>query len=93
MPFGVMEYGSRKNVWFLNGASTRPELGFKAPEDFRVTGFDNFDKAGFYKPSITTVSHIREEAGYHSMDVLLRSMGRARRVKPISASRAATVKV
>ena len=48
------------------------ELGFKAPEDFRVTGFDNFDKAGFYKPSITTVSHIREEAGYHSMDVLLR---------------------
>lgn len=48
------------------------ELGFCAPEDFCVTGFDNFDKAGFYSPSITTASHIREEAGYQSMDVLLR---------------------
>lgn len=48
------------------------ELGLQAPKDFRVTGFDNFDKAGFYSPSITTVSHIREEAGYHGMDILLR---------------------
>ena len=35
------------------------QMGFTAPKDFRITGFDNFDKAGFYTPSITTVGHIR----------------------------------
>lgn len=48
------------------------KMNFIAPRDFRVTGFDNFDKAGFYTPSISTVSHIREEAAYQGMDVLLR---------------------
>lgn len=47
-------------------------LGFHAPRDFTVTGFDNFDKAGFYMPSITTVGHVREAAAYLGMDVLLR---------------------
>jgi len=47
-------------------------MGFHAPADFRITGFDNFDKAGFYTPSITTVGHIQEEAAYQGMDVLLR---------------------
>lgn len=45
-------------------------LGFHAPEDFLVTGFDNFDKACFYTPRITTVSHIREDAGALAMEVL-----------------------
>ena len=48
------------------------QMGFHAPADFRITGFDNFDKAGFYTPSITTVGHIQEEAAYQGMDVLLR---------------------
>ena len=48
------------------------QMGFHAPDDFRITGFDNFDKAGFYTPSITTVGHIREEAAYQGMDILLR---------------------
>ena len=30
--------------------------GFKIPADFCVTGFDNFDKASYYRPRITTVS-------------------------------------
>ena len=30
--------------------------GFKIPTDFCVTGFDNFDKASYYRPRITTVS-------------------------------------
>lgn len=47
-------------------------LGYHAPDDFLVTGFDNFDKACFYTPSITTVSHIREEAAALATDVLLR---------------------
>lgn len=44
--------------------------GFHAPEDFFITGFDNFDKAAFYTPQITTVSHVREEAGYRSAQLL-----------------------
>ena len=48
------------------------QMGFHAPADFRITGFDNFDKAGFYTPSITTVGHIQEEAAYQGLDVLLR---------------------
>ncbi len=46
--------------------------GLSAPGDFRVTGFDNFDKAAYYSPSLTTIAHIREEVGYRSADVLLR---------------------
>lgn len=51
---------------------TAAEYGYRVPEDFCVTGFDNFDKAGYYIPSITTVGHIREEAGYRCADILLR---------------------
>lgn len=46
--------------------------GWKVPEDFCVSGFDNFDKASYYSPNITTVSHIREEVGYLCADILLR---------------------
>lgn len=45
--------------------------GYHAPEDFFITGFDNFDKAAFYTPQITTVSHVREEAGYRCAQLLL----------------------
>lgn len=51
---------------------TAAALGFHVPGDFCVTGFDNFDKAGFYYPSITTMGHIREEAGYLATDILIR---------------------
>ena len=46
--------------------------GYRVPEDFCVTGFDNFDKAAYYYPSITTVSYIREDVGYVSTDILLK---------------------
>ncbi len=48
------------------------KYGYHVPEDFRVTGFDNFDKASYYSPHITTVGHIREEVGYLSADILIR---------------------
>lgn len=51
---------------------TAASYGYHAPKDFCVTGFDNFDKAGFYIPSITTVGHLREEAAYCGIDLLLR---------------------
>lgn len=46
--------------------------GCHAPRDFLVTGFDNFDKAGYYLPHITTVGHAREEVGYLCADILIR---------------------
>ncbi len=43
------------------GVCNRAEaLGLSVPKDFKVTGFDNFDKAAYYTPRITTVSRIRE---------------------------------
>ena len=35
------------------------ELGYKVPEDFIVTGFDNMEKAAFFYPQITTVNNDR----------------------------------
>ena len=45
--------------------------GFTVPDDFAVTGFDNFDKAGFYAPRITTMSNVREKLSARAVDVLL----------------------
>ena len=46
--------------------------GYHIPDDFCVTGFDDFDKASFYTPQITTVGHIREEVGYCCADIMLK---------------------
>lgn len=46
--------------------------GYHVPQDFYVTGFDNFDKASYYSPHITTVSHIREEVGYQCVEIFLK---------------------
>lgn len=46
--------------------------GYRVPEDFLVSGFDNFDKACFYSPHLTTVGHIREEVGYRCADIFIR---------------------
>ena len=51
---------------------TAKEYGYQVPRDFCVTGFDNFDKASYHVPSITTVGHIREEVGYLCADILIR---------------------
>lgn len=42
------------------------------PEDVRLTGFDNFDKASIYRPNITTVGHIREDVGIACADLFFR---------------------
>ena len=46
--------------------------GYVVPQDFFVTGFDNFDKASYYDPRITTVGVIREEIAYNALDMLVR---------------------
>ena len=45
--------------------------GFHIPDDFKMTGFDNFDKASIYHPNITTVSHVREDVGIRCADLFL----------------------
>ena len=44
--------------------------GFEIPKDFCVTGFDNFDKASYYKPRISTVSYQREDIAGAAMELL-----------------------
>lgn len=46
------------------------EYGLHIPEDFRVTGFDNLDKAAFFEPQITTVSQDRERIGEMALEFL-----------------------
>ncbi len=42
------------------GICTRAEeLGYRVPEDFIVTGFDNMEKAAYFYPQITTVDNDR----------------------------------
>lgn len=69
MPDAVICANDNIAVGVLEAAA---EKGYRVPEDFRVTGFDNFDKASYYSPRISTVGHIREEVGYCCADLLLR---------------------
>lgn len=47
------------------------KYGLHIPQDFKVTGFDNFDKASIYNPNITTVGHVREGVGTCCADIFL----------------------
>ena len=51
--------------------SEADKRGIKVPEDLKVTGFDNLDKAAYYKPQIATVNHNRGTIGGEALDVLL----------------------
>ncbi len=44
--------------------------GYELPKDFRVTGFDNLDKAAYYKPQIASINHNRGTLGNRAFDVL-----------------------
>lgn len=46
------------------------QKGFHIPEDFLVTGFDNFEKASYYNPRITTVEYSKESVAYQAMKIL-----------------------
>lgn len=48
------------------------KIGYQIPNDFLVTGFDNFDKASYFEPRITTAGFVREEIAYKAMEVLHR---------------------
>ena len=57
------------------------QWGYRVPDDFLVTGFDNLDKAAYFRPQITTVFQDREEIGKLCVDVLLRIVGKENRWK------------
>ena len=44
--------------------------GYEIPKDFRVTGFDNLDKAAYYKPQISSVNHNRGTLSNRAFEVL-----------------------
>lgn len=48
------------------------ENGFRIPEDFILTGFDNFEKASYFSPRITTVDQKQEEIGDACVDLFRR---------------------
>ena len=45
-------------------------LGYRVPQDFKVTGFDNLDKAAYFNPQITTVDHNRGNIGRKALEIL-----------------------
>lgn len=47
------------------------QCGYEIPKDFRITGFDNLDKAVYFDPQITTVSHMRENIGNKTIEILV----------------------
>lgn len=48
------------------------EKGFCVPEDFIVTGFDNFDKASYFSPRITTIDQQQDILADKSLALFLR---------------------
>lgn len=49
---------------------TAQKHGYRIPEDFIVTGFDNMDKAAYFCPQISTVGHERENISETCMQLL-----------------------
>jgi len=52
--------------------SAAQELGYEIPRDFRVTGFDNIDKANYFSPRITSVPHRRLAMAKECADIYMK---------------------
>jgi LacI family transcriptional regulator len=50
------------------------EAGYKVPEDVAVVGFDNIEMSSLPGVSLTSVSHNKNQVGYSSVDLLLRTI-------------------
>ena len=46
------------------------KMGYTVPDDFMVTGFDNFDKAAYFSPRITTAGFTRDSIAYQAMHAI-----------------------
>lgn len=69
LPDAVLCANDNIAVGFCEAAATK---GYHAPKDFRITGFDDFDKASFYQPYLTTVSYIREKIGSLCVEMFIK---------------------
>lgn len=52
--------------------TTAIEQGYRVPEDVRVTGFDNMERAREFSPRITSIDREREGMGYRAMLLLFK---------------------
>lgn len=52
--------------------SAAMEDGYSIPQDFKITGFDNFDEGQFFKVSLSSVNRNWGQLGYDSVDKLIR---------------------
>lgn len=48
------------------------DAGYRVPEDFCITAFDDFDKASYFEPPITTVGYSRDDIAYEAVRLLHR---------------------
>lgn len=53
----------------IGACKAAEEMGYDVPRDFLVTGFDNYDKAAYFQPRISTVDQKRKEVGCKCMDI------------------------
>lgn len=68
LPDAVICANDTMAIGYCNAAM---EDGYHIPEDFRVSGFDNFMEGQLYCVSLTSVNRYWEQLGYDSLDRLL----------------------
>lgn len=57
------------------------EDGYDAPEDFRITGFDNIEMGQDFIPSITSVNRKWDQLGYDAADGLIKMIRSGQTIK------------
>ena len=47
------------------------ELGMKIPDDLSVSGYDNRELSGYYRPPLTTVNLPLHDIGYRAAEIMI----------------------
>lgn len=68
LPDAVICANDNMAIGYCNAAI---EDGYSVPEDFRITGFDNFDEGQFYTVSLSSINRNWERLGYDSLGKLV----------------------
>ena len=69
LPDAVICANDNMAIGYCNAAM---EDGYSVPEDFRISGFDNFDEGQLYMVSLSSVNRNWERLGYDSLDKLVK---------------------
>ncbi|MCM1568902.1 MAG: GGDEF domain-containing protein [Roseburia sp.] len=70
----------------LGYSLTAQEDGLRAPEDYKITGFDNMEDGQNNFPSISSIQRNWEELGYRSADILMESIQGRQKLQDIYIS-------